>query len=410
MAAQGLPWTAKDVFVLSPAERLLYNSVIRFCRSTGIWRYPVRASGDLETMTTLDKIYWLYKAQYPIERPAPGSGLEKLFAEHIDWTLPSGFLPMTTAGLSAVGDLMDHPYLARSATHLYEQVADLILGSDVSMANLECVVRTADVGAFRISPKDGAPLSYSPEHFDAVNGHMSSKYSFMAAACNHSLDFGEEGVRSTSRALASEGIAFDGIHVSEETVGTVPILDVRGIRIGILSHTFGTNGRRPPAGKPWIVNRTNLNAEVADVDLSGIQRQLEFCRRHHVDTVVAQLHWGMEHELFPRPDQVAVAHRLAELGADIVIGHHPHVIQPMEAYRTSRDPDRVVPIFYSLGNLITPFLHPIFRRSAVARIDVVKGRTREGATRAYVRDVSASPVVLEVDQAARRLQLGPAVN
>ena len=81
------------------------------------------------------------------------------------------------------------------------------------------------------------------------------------------------------------------------------------------------------------------------------------------------------------------------------------VVQPFEFYRTRRDPDRVVPIFYSLGNLITPFRHSAFRRSAIARLDIVKGMTREGTSRTYVRDARIVDVRLDVDDVHERLTL-----
>ncbi len=121
--------------------------------------------------------------------------------------------------------------------------------------------------------------------------------------------------------------------------------------------------------------------------------------------VVAQLHWGLEHESYPRPDQLGVARHLAELGVDIVIGHHPHVVQPLECYRTNRDPDRVVPIYYSLGNLLTPFSHPAFRASWIARITLAKGVARDGTTRTYVAKAYKVEVFQEINTKAEQLRL-----
>ena len=128
-----------------------------------------------------------------------------------------------------------------------------------------------------------------------------------------------------------------------------------------------------------------LNARPSEVDFTQLEEQLAHGRRAGVDFVIAQLHWGMEYELYPRPEQVELAHHLADLGVDAIVGHHPHVLQPVEHYRTRRDPDRVVPVFYSLGNLTNPFSAPYLCRSGVARIELARG-TAGGRKRAHLRE------------------------
>ena len=97
---------------------------------------------------------------------------------------------------------------------------------------------------------------------------------------------------------------------------------------------------------------------------------------------------------------------LAERGVDAILGHHSHVVQPMESYRTRRDPDRVVPIYYSLGNLVNPCSAPFMCRSAVARLALAKG-TLAGATRTYVEHAALHEVDQRVDLARRVITLEP---
>ena len=87
------------------------------------------------------------------------------------------------------------------------------------------------------------------------------------------------------------------------------------------------------------------------------------------------MHWGLEFELFPHPDQLVWARRFADVGADLVVGHHPHVIQPADVHVTTDQ--RHVPILYSLGNLTSMFSHPAMALSMVARVRVAvaQGRT-----------------------------------
>jgi poly-gamma-glutamate synthesis protein (capsule biosynthesis protein) len=231
----------------------------------------------------------------------------------------------------------------------------------------------------------------------------------MAAACNHSLDFGPDGVRSTADVLRSRRVAFGGLNDREEDASRMTLLEAGGIRLGVLSFTFGLNAHLPPADRPWLVNRMNLNGRVPEVDFTQVEAQMEHGRKAGVDFVIAQLHWGMEYELYPRPAQLEVARHLAEMGVDAIVGHHPHVLQPFECYTTRRDPDRVVPIFYSLGNLTNPFSAPDLCRSGVARIDLAKGTVAgsgsDGGTRTYVRNATLSEVVQVVDPVHRRIRL-----
>jgi poly-gamma-glutamate synthesis protein (capsule biosynthesis protein) len=253
------------------------------------------------------------------------------------------------------------------------------------MANLECVVLDQPP-KLEIDFKAGPPVAMNREAFEIAAG----RFDFLVTANNHSLDFGEPGVASTIAALRARGVASHGMNEHDADAARATVIERNGIRIGILSHTFGTNAHRAPASRPRIVNHTKLNRTLAEIDFSLLEAQLQWCAASGVDFVVAQLHWGMEFEMYPRPEQLAVAHHIAELGADAIIGHHPHVLQPMENYRTRRDPDRVVPIYYSLGNLTNPFSLPFMWRSGVARLAIAKGHART-----YVR----SAELIEVEQA-----------
>jgi poly-gamma-glutamate capsule biosynthesis protein CapA/YwtB (metallophosphatase superfamily) len=288
------------------------------------------------------------------------------------------------ATLTAVGDLMPHPYLTASRDSLYRDVGDLIFEADLAMANLECVVLDAPPKLV-VDFKAGPPIALDRAAFDVAAGN----FGFLATASNHSLDFGEPGVESTIAAVRAAGIAFHGINEHEDEAERATVIERNGIRIGIVAHTFGTNAHAAPPGRPRIVNHTKLNRTRAEIDFALLESQLRSCASSKVDFVVVQLHWGMEFETYPRPEQLEVAHHIAELGADAIIGHHPHVLQPVEYYRPRRDPDRVVPIYYSLGNLTNPFEHPYMWRSGVARLTIAKGTQRT-----YVR----SAELVEVDQ------------
>ena len=100
----------------------------------------------------------------------------------------------------------------------------------------------------------------------------------------------------------------------------------------------------------------------------------------------------MEFEFFPRRYQVDIAHQLIENGADAIISHHNHNIQPYEIYQTQRDPYRKAPIFYGLGNLSSFWSAPHLALSLIANFDVVKGHIN-GSPKTLIACVSATPVV-----------------
>lgn len=406
-ALSALPRTPRELFRFRPLEGLLYDGLVGWFDRTGLWCYPIEASGDLETMRFRDKVYWLYKSGHPVRQAARGSGLEKHFEAQSDyaWRLPAGFTPERETSLSAVGDLMSHAFLADSRETLFRDVEELVFGADVAMANLECVVLPAADRPLEFDTRSGPPLHFDPRSFDVVSGADPRRFAFMATACNHSLDFGTEGVRSTIEALRSRSIAFHGLNETEARAREMSVLDANGIRLGIVSFTFGLNAHRPPLDRPWLVNRMALNARPTEIDFSRLEEQLAFGRRSGVDFVIAQLHWGMEYEFYPRPEQVELAHHLAELGVDAIIGHHPHVVQPAEYHRTRRDPDRVVPVFYSLGNLTNPFSAPYLCRSGVARIELARGTVADGGVRTYVRNATLSELDQVADTANRKLTL-----
>jgi len=391
--------------VLSKADSFRFSLIHSFYRITGFWRYPVPTEGDYEFMQQRDLIYWLYKAQHPITHAVRGSGIEEFFARQA-FSPPDGFIPETSIELSAVGDLMNHLFLSGAGDTLYGDVEDLIFDVDLSMGNLECVVYHSEDRSFQFDPgrRSSPPLYFGADGFHAAKGGRRS-YDYLTVANNHCLDFGEEGVQSTLEALRSEGIVCGGLNETDESASSATILDRQGIRLGIIAFTFGLNGKRPPADRPWLVNRMHLLKDAGEIDFSALQRQIDHCRANDVDFIIAQLHWGLEHEYYPRPQQIELARILAEMGIDLLIGHHPHVPQPVEYYRTRRDCERIVPIFYSLGNLITPFSDPRFCESGVARVTLSRGRDRAGRSRTYVSDARAVSVYMQADTATKELRI-----
>jgi hypothetical protein len=180
--------------------------------------------------------------------------------------------------------------------------------------------------------------------------------------------------------------------------------------MGFVAAATFLNKRPFPPGKDYLVNVVRTYPQALEIswldpraatgprktgerwDVSLMKRQLAWCHAQQCDVVVAGLHWGHEWEFYPRQRQIEIAHELAEAGADLIVGHHPHVIQPMEWYRTQRDSDRVVPIFYSLGNLVPIVTAPFSALSIVAQLTFTTGEAG-GTTKTLVAGVRLVPVI-----------------
>ena len=235
----------------------------------------------------------------------------------------------------------------------------------------------------------------SRSQFERLKGDGSRHFTVMATACNHSLDFGEEGVLTTRSSLAKAGIRPVGTNEDEKGQGRGEIIETKRGRIGFIAATFGLNGKRLPEKREYLVNRIALNQVSGTIDLGLLETQIAWCRRLRCDFIVVSLHWGLEYEFFPTSQQITLAHRIIEFGADLILGHHPHVIQPIEHYTPKRDPHRIAPIYYSLGNLSNPFETPFMALSLLSLIELSKG-TFNGKSVTYIRKVTNIPIIQEL--------------
>jgi poly-gamma-glutamate capsule biosynthesis protein CapA/YwtB (metallophosphatase superfamily) len=146
-------------------------------------------------------------------------------------------------------------------------------------------------------------------------------YDACSTASNHALDRGPAGVAATLGVLDQAGLRHAGT-ARNPAEGAAAVVDVRGLRVGLLSYAYGLNDGRVPADQPWLVNLINPDRIVQDARAA---------RRAGARFVVALLHWGHESQAAPTPDQRELARRLlAAPEVDLILGHHVHVVQPIE--------------------------------------------------------------------------------
>ena len=362
------------------------------------WRYPVNFDPEEYNKKLLNRLYWNYKNNKPVIRAEKNSGLEDYFTEistkFKSTSLPPKFKSDTCLKISAVGDLMHTKHLENSMGKFYAKVSDLIFNADLSIANLESALTSANVNRVDyIHRVPGSNLQASNEQFDAFKGHKNKKYDVFCTANNHILDRGMEGFTTTHEKLKMEDIYHVGTNLSFDGQNKGLILYRKGVKFGLIAATYGLNGRSiRPGIEKYLVNVVPFHAFKGKVDLSLLEKQISFCMSEDCDFIILSLHWGMEFEFYPRKDQVDIAHYLIEYGADAIFSHHTHNIQPYEFYQTIRDPHRKAPIFYGLGNLSSISNSPHRLLSLIANFEVVKGRVN-GVKKTLVKNVEATPVL-----------------
>ncbi|MBQ7690034.1 MAG: CapA family protein [Muribaculaceae bacterium] len=258
-----------------------------------------------------------------------------------------------------VGDAMQHsPQL--SASHrgggmydysaCFRYVEDDIRQADYAVVNLECPLGGA--------PYSGYPAFSAPDSYAAQL--KQSGFDLFLTANNHCLDRRDRGLRRTLTALDSLGIPHIGTYANpDERNRQVPLITtIKGVRFAFLCYTYGTNGITVQG-----------DAVVDHIDRSLIARDLQAARDRGAQVLCVNLHWGIEYQLQPVASQRDLADWLVEQGVDLIIGGHPHVVEPMEM-RHSQTHDKDVLLVYSMGNFISNQRDIDSRGGAMVKVSV----------------------------------------
>lgn len=254
-------------------------------------------------------------------------------------------LAPTRISFLAAGDNVIHPCIYMDAERradettreynfkpMYADVADYIAGFDIAFINQETLMGGAELGY------SGYPQFNSPQDlgldlidigFDVVN-----------IANNHMCDKGTAGLAGTIDFWNSQDILMIGGYTDADDYDDIRVLEYSGVKIAFLSYTYGTNGISLPSSSELIIPYIN------DDDIIRQCKLANEC----ADFVIASVHWGNENQTTVSADQRYTAELLANNGVDVILGHHPHVLQPIEWI--SSDSGETLCI-YSLGNLVS---------------------------------------------------------
>jgi poly-gamma-glutamate capsule biosynthesis protein CapA/YwtB (metallophosphatase superfamily) len=399
MKLSRLPATPMETLSLSGAVAVIVKALHKAADTFGFWNHPAKkTAGDFEEMSLMDKIYWGYKSKNPIKKVEKDRQLEEHFKKSsAPIQVPEGFDAHRQLTFAAVGDVIKVAGLEHSKDFLYEDMAELIVDKDISYANFESQLTSQDLGAYVFSDKETPPLCCSSAQYEAIKGHKNKQYTIMHTACNHTFDMGLEGIETTLAQLEQDGIVDLGTNREAAMQRRARVLVKNGVKLGFVSATFGLNGKEVPKDKEYMVNvvkfhRKDTIDNIDGVDISLLENQIDDCRAQGCDIIFASLHWGYEYEFFPRGHQVEMAHKLVEMGVDVIVGHHSHVLQPVEYYHPKRDSEQTAVIVYSLGNLTSSYSAAHLVLSGILNITIAKGNV-QGIEKTLVTEAKVIPVV-----------------
>lgn len=264
---------------------------------------------------------------------APSTPMEEAFAGR-DMTL--------SVRLMAVGDNLIHDVIYQQAAArgsggyhdfgpVYRQIAPIVAKADIAVINQEVPV------ASDLYPLSSYPAFNSPKELAGQVEGLG--FNVVSYANNHMYDKGSAGLAESKRVFdALPSVTVAGIY-ERGSYDDIPIREENGIRFAFLSYMEMTN-----------VGSSGDTCGIYLKDEKTIRRQMELARQQ-ADFIVVNVHWGAEGSDTPNAYQKEEAQKLADWGADLILGHHPHVLQPI-AELTAAD-GRQVPVIYSLGNFVS---------------------------------------------------------
>jgi len=248
----------------------------------------------------------------------------------------------------AAGDNIIHDPLLKASNNngtysfdsIYEKIRAYTIPSDIAFINQETIIGNKALGY------SGYPLFSTPRETGAALA--AAGFDVVNHATNHAMDKGEAGVLSTMDYWESlDGIRYLGIHRTDDAKTNNPvIISKNNIKVGFLAYTYGTNGIALPRGKPYLVSLINNATMAKEIDTL----------RPLCDYLIVSVHWGDEYNPEPSLYQTNLAAFFAEHNVDLVIGHHPHVLQRFETL--PRDDGKSTLCFYSLGNFLSAHFNP----------------------------------------------------
>lgn len=273
----------------------------------------------------------------------------------------------TNIKIAVIGDIMCHNSQYKDAydsknntydfSYVFSDIKEYISSADIAIGNLETTFAGKERGY------SNYPRFNTPEQL--ATNLKDFGIDVVSTANNHCMDTNYTGLVSTLKYLDEAGISHTGTNETEEQQNQILVKDVNGVKIAFLSFTYGTNGITIPVDKSFAVN-------LIDEDL--ILRQIKLAKEQNPDLICVSMHWGVEYQLKQNQEQEKLKDLLFNNGVDIILGSHPHVLQPMknETITLYDGSTKDCFVIYSLGNFMSGQTKENTRSSVILNIDITK--------------------------------------
>ncbi len=295
--------------------------------------------------------------------------------------------------LRMVGDNLLHTPIIKDAQrendtysfdNLYTEMRPYFLESDLSVLVQETILGG---DAF---PYSGYPLFNSP--FEVADAVKNAGFDIILHATNHTLDKGERGILNAIECWKKyPEITVLGISDNPEKKHNVTYRTVNGINLALLNYTDSTNGIPVPASKPYLVNTVKEDV---------IQKDLQIAEEN-ADFTIVFMHWGTEYKTTPDNGQKKLAKMMAEFGADLIMGSHPHVLEPVEWIESDNGNKALV--YYSLGNYVSRQREVINLLGGMGTVKICSDE--ENGT--YIESAQITPTFTHYNRNAREFRVYP---
>lgn len=268
---------------------------------------------------------------------------------------------VSTATILSTGDLLMHGQLIVDAkqddgtydfSYIFPYITEYVSDADFAVANLETTL------AGTAKPYQGNPMFNCPD--EIVDAAKNAGFDMLLTANNHSYDSQQAGFERTIRTVREKGLLNLGTMLSGEEPKFV-VQEINGIKIGMIAYTYEDSavGNSVPA-----LNYNPMQAGGYDIIncfrhaapepfYAALETQIAEMRQQGAEAIVLYIHWGQEYKLEPNSYQTAMAQRLCDLGVDVIIGGHPHVVEPVALLESTVDPNHRTVCLYSMGNAVS---------------------------------------------------------
>lgn len=321
-------------------------------------------------------------ADVPVDTAAPGSNSGNVIqfpdsqvppapteTEPPETTMPEPEHVVSTATLSATGDLLMHTPLYQAQYNsacykggddydfspIFQYVKDYTTSADYMIANLETTLYGPG------KAYSGFPMFNTPDQI--VDGAKDAGFDMLLTANNHCNDTGMDGILRTLEVVREKGLKTLGTNMNAEEK-RYELVEVNGVKLGLMCFSYDDSqngGRQAFNGNPiYDKDRGTVNSfpllrfgKDRGPFFTELENQIRELKEQGADATILFLHWGIEYQLAPNQEQKDLAQKFCDMGIDVVVGGHPHVIQPVELLTSTTDPNHKTVCLYSLGNAVS---------------------------------------------------------